>query len=100
MQKFIVVTGNFFLTAILLFPLAAQACAVCLTGSVANDPLTDAFNWSVLFLMAMPYTVLASIGMWLFYSHWRAGQGQGELRKKLSTLRVAWTYSDNKESGR
>jgi hypothetical protein len=51
-------------------PLAAHACAVCVTG--AGDPTADAFNWSVLFLMAMPYLVVGSIGGGLFYSYRRA----------------------------
>jgi hypothetical protein len=54
----------------LLFPGPLLACAVCLTGG-ANDPVQDAFNWSVLFLMAAPYTIMGSIGGWLFYRHRR-----------------------------
>lgn len=46
-----------------------QACSVCLTG--ANDPTADAFNASVLFLMATPYAVVGSIGGGLFYAYRR-----------------------------
>ncbi|MGH7832894.1 MAG: hypothetical protein ACREQK_04565 [Candidatus Binatia bacterium] len=56
--------------ALLSFPGRLLACAVCLTGG-ANDPVQDAFNWSVLFLMAAPYTIVGSIGGWLFYLHRR-----------------------------
>lgn len=49
--------------------LIAQACSVCLTG--ANDPTADAFNASVLFLMATPYAVVGSIGSGLFYAYRR-----------------------------
>jgi hypothetical protein len=45
----------------------AHACSVCLTG--ANDPTADAFNASVLFLMATPYAVVGSIGGGLFYAY-------------------------------
>ena len=47
----------------------AQACSVCLTG--ANDPTADAFNASVLFLMATPYAVVGSIGGGLVYAYRR-----------------------------
>jgi hypothetical protein len=47
----------------------AHACAVCMSG--ANDSTTDAFNASVLFLMATPYAVVGSIGGGLFYAYRR-----------------------------
>jgi hypothetical protein len=56
---------------LLCFPARLLACAVCLTGG-ANDPVQDAFNWSVLFLMAAPYTIVGSIGAWLFYRYRRS----------------------------
>ncbi|MGH7774702.1 MAG: hypothetical protein ACREQA_20960 [Candidatus Binatia bacterium] len=81
----------------LFFPIAVQACAVCLTGGSADDPLTDAYNWSVLFLMAMPYAVVGSVGGWLFYNHRRAAKKHGGPKKRAPVLRLAWTH---KESGR
>lgn len=81
----------------LLFPAAVQACAVCLTGIGQDDPMTDAFNWSILFLMAMPYTVVGSVAGWLFYTHWRAAKGRDQVKKKTPVLRLAWIH---KESGR
>jgi hypothetical protein len=75
---------------------AAHACAVCVAGTGADDPLTDAFNWSVLFLMAMPYTVVGSIAAWLFYARWRASakkrDGQGN---KAAYLRLAWIHKES-----
>jgi hypothetical protein len=55
--------------AALLDPSAAlaQGCAMCKTaldGPV--DPLTEAFNVSSLFLMATPYTVVGTIGAWIY----------------------------------
>jgi hypothetical protein len=47
----------------------AHACSVCVTG--ANDPTADAYNASVLFLMATPYAVLGSIGGGLFLAYRR-----------------------------
>jgi hypothetical protein len=51
------------------FPAAAlaQGCAMCKTaldGPV--DPLTEAFNVSSLFLMATPYTVVGTVGAWIY----------------------------------
>ena len=34
----------------------AQGCAMCGTAFTKDDPVTRAFSWSVLFLIAMPYT--------------------------------------------
>jgi heme/copper-type cytochrome/quinol oxidase subunit 2 len=83
--------------AIPVFPVVAQACAVCLTGASADDPTANAFNWSVMFLIMMPYTVVGSIAGWLFYSHWRAAKNHEGLKRRGPVLRVAWI---NKGSGR
>lgn len=82
---------------VLFFPVLALACAVCVTGA-ADDPVTDAFKWSVLFLMATPYAVVGSVAGWLAYAHWRARlKKEGRLRKKVPLLRLAWIH---KESGK
>ncbi|MCZ6625182.1 MAG: hypothetical protein O7B35_13295 [Deltaproteobacteria bacterium] len=78
-------------------PKAVQACAVCLTGAAGADPIADAFNWSILFLMAMPYTIVGSIGGWLFYAHRRATEKRGGLREKAPFLPFNWMH---KEKGR
>lgn len=79
-----------------LFPAVAQACAVCI-GGAAGDRLTDAFNWSVLFLMAMPYTILFSVIGFFFYSYRRAAKKARGETEKGTPLRLAWIH---KESGR
>ena len=65
-KKFLPAIGS-----MLLAPALAHACAVCLTGA-GDDPVTDAFNWSVLFLMAAPYTVVGAIAGWLVYAKRRS----------------------------
>jgi hypothetical protein len=50
----------------LLAPRLAYACAVCLTGA-GDDSVTEAFNMSVLFLMATPYAVVGGIVSCLIY---------------------------------
>ncbi|MBI3000161.1 MAG: hypothetical protein HYY46_17170 [Deltaproteobacteria bacterium] len=88
----------FILALIMLFPVVAWPCAVCLSGISGNDPVADAFNWSILFLMATPYTVVGSVAGWLAYTHWRAAaKKEGKLKKKIPVLRLAWIH---KESGR
>lgn len=72
-------------------PLLAHACAVCLTGA-AEDPLTDALNWSVLFLMAAPYTVAGAIAAWLVYLNRRSIPAESDAPTSLAILQ--------KESGR
>ncbi|MGH7406771.1 MAG: hypothetical protein ACREKF_02020 [Candidatus Methylomirabilales bacterium] len=73
-----------------LVPVAAQACAVCWSGagSPEHDALARGFYWGVLFLMAMPFAVVASIGGWLWYAHWR---GRGRRGKETSVQDLAWT---------
>ncbi|HEY7317125.1 MAG TPA: hypothetical protein VIE89_06095 [Candidatus Binatia bacterium] len=56
--------------ALIYSPAIANACAVCWAGD--GGPIEQAFNWSVLFLMAAPYAVVGSIAGWLFYSHRRS----------------------------
>ena len=86
------------LALVLFFPMVALSCAVCVTGA-ANDPVTDAFNWSVLFLMATPYTVVGSVAGWMVYTHWRAAAKKNSVlrKKKTPILPLAWIH---KESGR
>ena len=79
-------------------PSIVNACSVCLTG--ANDPTADAFNWSVLFLMAMPYTVVGSIAGWLFFSYRRSAAKQKEQEEKETAEPVVHLALNPEESGR
>ena len=51
---------------VLFAPTLTLACAVCLTGA-GDDSVTEAFNLSVLFLMATPYAVVGGIVSCLIY---------------------------------
>jgi hypothetical protein len=75
-------------------PSVARACAVCVTGT--NDAMSDAFNWSVLFLMAAPYLVVGSIAGVLFYAYRRAAKKREETTAE-PLVHLAWNH---KESGR
>lgn len=74
---------------------AAQACSVCITGA-AGERLTDAFNWSVIFLMAMPYAILFSVLGFLLYAYRRAAK-TARAAEAAPALEFAWSH---KESGR
>lgn len=66
----VVEIGVVVLAALLFTPDAVLGCAVCL-GSSANDPFARGLNWSILFLAAMPFTIVGSIGGWLLYKYRR-----------------------------
>jgi hypothetical protein len=57
-------------------PALAQSCAMC-GSALADDPLGRAFSWSVLFLMAAPYTIVGLAGAWLFYLYRRPPDRRG-----------------------
>ncbi len=50
----------------------AQSCAMCAASFAPDDPIQRAFSWSILFLMAAPYTIVAVVGGWLFFTYRRA----------------------------
>jgi hypothetical protein len=82
-------------STVLITNLLVHACAVCVTG--AGDPTTDAFNWSVLFLMAMPYLVVGSIAGGLFYTYRRTAAKREQAQTAEPPVHLAW---NDKESGR
>lgn len=50
----------------------AQGCAMCRTALGVDDPVTQGFNWSIVFLMVMPYTLFASVTAWVLYTRRRS----------------------------
>jgi hypothetical protein len=76
-------------------PVVARACSVCLTGD--SGPIADAYNWSVLFLMATPYTVIGCLGGWFVYKYRRTARQQ---RSEAEQRPLAQLTLDYKESGR
>ena len=53
----------------LFMPTIGEACPLCKS---IGDPIARGFNWSILFLMAMPFTVFGLIGGSIFYTYRRA----------------------------
>ncbi|MDE0690268.1 MAG: hypothetical protein OXI61_19070 [Candidatus Poribacteria bacterium] len=50
----------------LIVPMSLEACPGC---KELDEPINKGFNWSILFLMAMPFTVFGLIGGTV-YLHW------------------------------
>jgi hypothetical protein len=67
----------------------AQGCAMCGSSFGENDPVTRAFSWSILFLMATPYTIVGVIGAYLYYIHRR-----GPRRPRAAVARLARSSAD------
>lgn len=55
----------------LLLPNTLDACPACKN---LDEPIAKGFNWSVLFMMAMPFTVVGVIGGSVYY-HFRRANG-------------------------
>ncbi|MCK6562322.1 hypothetical protein HUU39_02455 [candidate division KSB1 bacterium] len=53
-----------FIIMLLMLPQAAAACPGC--AQAANGALGRGFNNSILFLMAMPFTIVGSVALCLF----------------------------------
>jgi hypothetical protein len=50
----------------------AQGCAMCATYLAdGHDPVANAFKVSILFLMAMPFTIVGTVGTWIFWMYRR-----------------------------
>jgi hypothetical protein len=76
------------LAAVLYDSRIAQACAVCITG--ANDPTAEAFNASVLFLMATPYLVVGSIAGGLYFVYRRAAVKSAQDEAAETAVQLDW----------
>ena len=63
--------------AVLCLAQAALACPTCKAGLGAHDPaqgdLVGAYMWSILFMMSMPFTLLASLGGYFYWLVRKAG---------------------------
>jgi len=76
-------------------PPLARACAVCFAG---DGSVAEAYEWSVLFLMAMPYLVMGSIAGYLVYAYRRAvAKRDQEAAPREATVLLSL---DEKESSR
>lgn len=63
----------------------AQGCAMCGNSFTPDDPVTGAMNTSVIFLLLMPYTLLAGVAGWLYLRH-----RQGGPRRRADVIELPW----------
>jgi len=74
-EKLLAIATGLASLTIPLAPRVASACAVC--GLGPNDVGGHAFNSSVLFMMAIPYSTVALIGGAVYFT-WRRAQRRHE----------------------
>lgn len=79
--------------AVIRAPAMAHACSVCLTGD--SGPMGDAYNWSILFLMATPYTVMGCVGAWLVYKCRRAAAKEKRVEGEQPLAQLTLNYKEN-----
>ncbi len=60
------VWASILILVMLSIPMSLEACPGC---KELDEPIAKGFNWSILFLMAMPFTVFGLIGGTIFL-HW------------------------------
>ena len=93
MKTKILALSMLFLTGI---PHIARACSVCFGDGV--DAVSQAFNWSIAFLMAAPYAVVGSIGGSLFYFYRRVAAKREQAEEATEPMtQLSW---HQEESGR
>jgi hypothetical protein len=73
--KLVAIATSLASLTIAIAPRVASACAVC--GLGPNDVGGHAFNTSVLFMMAIPYSTVALIGGAVYFT-WRKAQRRHE----------------------
>ena len=59
------------LAAVLSAPVRASACPTCKDGLASNDPehehMVKGYFYSILFMMGMPYLLLTSFGLYMYW---------------------------------
>ncbi len=80
-------------TTVIWAPAIAHACSVCLTGD--SGPMGDAYNWSILFLMATPYSVMGCVGTWLVYKYRRAATKEKRVEDESPLAQLTLNYKEN-----
>jgi hypothetical protein len=65
----------------------AQGCAMCVTAlGGPEDPLSRGISISILFMLSMPFVLLATVGGWFFYMFHR--------ERRRSSLRLLRTQKE------
>ena len=74
------------IVVMLIVPTYLEACPACKT---LDDPIGKGFNWSILFMIAMPFTVVGLIGGTIFleWNGYRFSVIGSRLKKRLLRIR-------------
>ena len=86
--------ASILICVMLIVPMSLEACPGCKN---LDDPLGKAFNWSILFLMAMPFTVFALIGGTIFLHFYGFQFSVISSRLKRGLLRVRNLLTDDRQ---
>ena len=78
MHKFFI-WASVLILVMLIAPISIEACPACKT---LDDPIAKGFNFSILFLMAMPFTVFGVIGGTVYLQYRRANRKSTDQEKK------------------
>ena len=85
MSKFFL-SVSLLMVVMLIVPTYLEACPGCKT---LDDPIGKGFNWSILFMIAMPFTVFGLIGGTIFlqWNGYRFSVIGSRLKKRLLRIR-------------
>ncbi|MDE0400595.1 MAG: hypothetical protein OXL96_22610 [Candidatus Poribacteria bacterium] len=74
------------MVVMLMVPTYLEACPGCKT---LDDPIGKGFNWSILFMIAMPFTVFGVIGGTIFlqWNGYRLSVIGSRLKERLLRIR-------------
>lgn len=87
---------GFVAAAIQLVAFAASACPTC-SEAIKDDPAALAFQWSTLFMIAMPYLLVGSVGGGLAYVYWNAARSAAA--ESGSTEIMSWPSKGPERGG-
>lgn len=79
---------------LLTAPSVTFACPMC-ARAIEGDPVAIAFNWTTLFMIAVPMSLFAMIAGWVFYAYWRAARPAAPTRVRRLVWAPAWTGKEN-----
>jgi hypothetical protein len=79
--------------SVMMSPAVARACSVCFSGD--DDAVTQAFNWSVGFLLAAPYAIAGTIATCLVIAHRRAAARRAALEEQQAIGQLIWTEEES-----
>jgi hypothetical protein len=82
------------LGVLLAAPAVAMACPSC-KSAIENDPVAAAFNSTTILMIAVPVVLVASVGGWIFYAHWRARRALDAGVHAAVVWRPAWTEKES-----